>query len=47
MCVREVELRSGLAAEGSRDESTVWTCSEPSGQRRPGFWGGLRIFGRM
>ena len=41
-----VEPGARIVARGRREAPIVMTCSRPVGKRRPGCWGGLRVFGR-
>lgn len=41
-----VEPGARIVARGRREAPIVMTCWRPVGKRRPGCWGGLRVFGR-
>ena len=41
-----VEPGARIMALGRREAPVVMTCSRPVGERSPGCWGGLRVFGR-
>ena len=41
-----VERGGRIVAEGTREAPVVLTCTQPTGRREPGCWGGVRILGR-
>ena len=41
-----VERGGKIVAEGTRKAPVVLTCSQPTGRRQPGCWGGLRLLGK-
>ena len=41
-----VERGGKIVAEGTREAPVVLTCSQPTGRRQPGCWGGLRLLGK-
>ena len=41
-----VEPGARIMVQGRREAPVVMTCSLPVGERAPGCWGGLRVFGR-